>query len=165
MMKDLLDILIFAATLGSGLVAGIFFAFSAFVMRALARIPQEQGIAAMQAINVTVLNPQFLGAFFGTGVACLSIAFLAWGDAAGAQRACLFAACALYLFGSILVTIVGNVPLNDQLAAVGIGNAEATPLWSHYLSRWTLWNHVRTAASLAAAGLFAISLWGGPGSN
>lgn len=164
-MKDVLDILTFVAILGSGLVAGIFFTFSTFVMRALARIPQEQGIAAMQAINITVLNPWFFGAFFGTGVVCLPIVFLAWGNAAGSQRAYLFAACALYLLGCILVTIVGNVPLNDQLAAVEAGSAEATPLWNHYLSRWILWNHVRTVASLAAAGLFAISLWGSPGST
>ena len=161
-MKDFLDILIFAGVLGSGLVAEIFFAFSTFVMRALGQIPQEQGIAAMQAINVTVLNPWFFSAFFGTGVVFLPIAFLAWGSTAGSQKTCLLAACALYLLGCILVTMVGNVPLNDQLAALGIDSAEAQPLWGHYLSQWTLWNHVRTAASLVAAGLFAVSLWGGP---
>ena len=157
-MKDFLDILIFAGVLGSGLVAGIFFAFSTFVMRALGQIPQEQGIAAMQEINVTVLNPWFFGAFFGTGVVCLPIAVLAWGSTAGAQQTYLLAACALYLVGSILVTMVGNVPLNNQLAAVGIDSAAAQAVWSHYLSRWALWNHVRTAASLVAAGLFAMAL-------
>lgn len=157
-MKDLLDILIFAGLLGSGLAAGIFFAFSTFVMRALGQIPPEQGIAAMRAINVTVLNPWFFGAFFGTGVVCLPIAVLAWGSTAGSQQTYLLAACALYLVGSILVTVVGNVPLNNKLAAVGIESADSQALWSHYLSRWTLWNHVRTAASLATAGLFALAL-------
>ncbi len=52
-MKELMDILIFAAVLGSGLVAGIFFAFSSFVMRALGQLRENQGIAAMKAINVT----------------------------------------------------------------------------------------------------------------
>ena len=160
-MNDFLDILIFAGVLGSGLVAGIFFAFSTFVMRALGQLPQAQGIAAMQAINVTVLNPWFLGAFLGTGAVCLPVAILAVGSAAGTQRACLLAACALYLFGTILVTMLGNVPLNNQLAALGRDSTEAQALWSHYLSRWTFWNHVRTAASLVAAGLFAVSLWGG----
>ncbi len=54
MMNDLVDILTFAAVLGSGLVAGIFFAFSTFVMRALGQLPQDQGIAAMKSINITV---------------------------------------------------------------------------------------------------------------
>jgi len=164
-MKELLDILTFAGVLGAGLVAGIFFAFSTFVMRALRQIPQEQGIAAMKAINVTVLNPWFFGAFFGTGVVSFAIAFLAWGNASGSQQACLLGACALYLLGCILVTMAGNVPLNDQLAAVGIESAEAKPLWRRYLSHWTLWNHLRSAASLGAAGLFAISLWGGMSGN
>ncbi len=52
----------FAATtalLGSALVGGVFFAFSSFVMKALARVPSPEGIAAMQSINVVVINPSF----------------------------------------------------------------------------------------------------------
>ena len=101
-MKEHMHTLIFAAVLGSGLVAGIFFAFSTFVMRALGRLPQSQGISAMQAINVTVINPWFFLAFFGTGAVCLAIAFLALGSAAAAQR--LLAGCALYLVGCLGVT-------------------------------------------------------------
>ncbi len=157
-MSDLLDILTVAAVLGSGLVAGIFFAFSTFVMRALGRLPQDQGMAAMKAINITVLNPWFFLVFFGTGAVCLAVAFLASGSAAGMQRASLLAACALYLVGCLLVTVAFNVPLNDRLASVEPNSAGAGVFWGHYLSRWTLWNHVRTAASLAAAGLFAVSL-------
>lgn len=52
------------AALGSGLVAGAFFAFFAFVIKALSRLPPGEGIAAMQSINVAVLNPWFLAAFF-----------------------------------------------------------------------------------------------------
>jgi uncharacterized membrane protein len=47
------------ALLGSALIGGIFFAFSSFVMKALARVPSPEGIAAMQSINVVVLNPSF----------------------------------------------------------------------------------------------------------
>ncbi|HVG38357.1 MAG TPA: hypothetical protein VM870_03655, partial [Pyrinomonadaceae bacterium] len=64
---------IFAA-LGCGLIAGIFFAFSSFVMSALARLPSAQGMAAMQAINITVINPLFMTAFLGTGAACVVLA-------------------------------------------------------------------------------------------
>jgi uncharacterized membrane protein len=51
MLDGLLFVLTLFAALGCGLVAGVFFAFSTFVMKALARLPAEQGIAAMQAIN------------------------------------------------------------------------------------------------------------------
>ena len=160
-MKELLDILTFAAVLGSGLVAGIFFAFSTFVMRAFGQLPQDQGMAAMKAINVTVLNPWFFLAFFGTGAVCLAVAFLAFGSAGGTHRAYLLAACALYLLGCLLVTVAFNVPLNNRLASAERDSMGTEALWAHYLSRWTLWNHVRTAASLAAAGLFAMALRGG----
>lgn len=159
-MKDLLDVLTWAGVLGSGLVAGIFFAFSTFVMRALARLPHEQGIAAMQAINVTVLNRWFFGAFFGTAAVSVAVAILAMGDAAGTHGTWLLFACALYLFGCTLVTILGNVPLNDQLAATAADGAAAATVWARYLVRWTMWNHIRTGASLAAAGLFAMALHG-----
>ncbi len=156
-MKELMDILTFAALLGSGLVAGIFFAFSTFVMRALGQLPQNQGIAAMKAINVTVLNPWFFLAFFGTGAVCLPVAFLALGSAAG-TRAYLLGGCALYVLGCLLVTVAFNVPLNNRLASADPDSADAHALWANYLSRWTLWNHVRTAASLAAAGFFVMAL-------
>ena len=157
-MKELMDILTFAAVLGSALVAGIFFAFSTFVMRALGQLPQNQGIAAMQAINVTVLNPWFFLAFFETGAVCLPVAWLALRNVAGMHRAYLLAGCALYLFGCLLVTVAFNVPLNNRLASADPDSPGAEALWANYLSRWILWNHVRTAASFAAAGLFAMAL-------
>jgi uncharacterized membrane protein len=70
-MEALLPALTVLAALGAGLVAGIFFAFSTFIMAALARLPAEGGIAAMQSINVAVLNPLFFLAFFGTAAIAL----------------------------------------------------------------------------------------------
>ncbi|HVF15423.1 MAG TPA: hypothetical protein VNA21_00875 [Steroidobacteraceae bacterium] len=70
----LLSIATIAATLGAGTIAGVFFASSTFIMRALKRLPAAQGIAAMQHINVTVLNPWFLSVFVGT--ACCALAWL-----------------------------------------------------------------------------------------
>ena len=71
----MVDKLIFGLTLvsalGCGLIAGAFFAFSTFVMNALAKLPPSQGIAAMQSINIAVINPMFMTALFGTGAACL----------------------------------------------------------------------------------------------
>ena len=67
----LLVALTLVSALGCGLVAGVFFAFSAFVMKALSRLSPRYGIVAMQSINVAVLNPWFLGTFLGTAAACL----------------------------------------------------------------------------------------------
>src|SRR5215468_4288685 len=157
-MKDLISILTFVAALGCGLVAGIFFAFSNFVTKALARVPPAQGAAAMQSINVVVLNKWFLVVFFGTAVCCLALAItsLVLWQKAGAGY--LLVGSLLYLIGTILVTIVCNVPLNDALAAIDPSSAEAGRVWTNYLQRWTAWNHVRTGAALAAAMLFTVGL-------
>jgi uncharacterized protein (TIGR02246 family) len=157
-MSDLKSILIVVSALGSGLVGGIFFAFSNFVMKALARVPPAQGVAAMQSINVVVLNRWFFAVFFGTAVCCLALAissFVRW-QKPGAGY--LLAGSLLYLIGTILVTIACNVPLNDALAAVDPSNADAGRVWTNYLKNWTAWNHVRTIAALAAAALFIVGL-------
>jgi uncharacterized membrane protein len=158
MIDNLHSMLILITALGCGLVAGVFFAFSSFVMNALARLTPAQGIAAMQSINVTVINPLFLGVFVGTAAACLllSISTLFRWHRPGAVY--LLAGCLLYIVGSFLVTLVFNVPRNDALAAVDPGSAEGAKVWAGYLSSWTAWNHVRTVAALAAAASITIAL-------
>jgi uncharacterized membrane protein len=148
-----------AAALGSGLIAGFLFAFSICIMRALRRLPPDNGIAAMQSINVVVLNPWFLSAFFGTAAACLVLgiaAVLNWG-APGTIY--LLAGSLFYLVGSIFVTLAFNVPLNNTLAVAEPNSAEGAELWARYLASWTAWNHVRTVASLAAAALFTVAVY------
>jgi uncharacterized membrane protein len=146
------------STLGSGLVAGFFFAFSTTVMNALGKLPAPQGIAAMQTINVVVMNPWFLSVFVGTALACVCsiVAALARWQRPGAGYA-LFGAV-LYLVGTFLVTMLFNVPRNEALATLDPHSAEGAALWAEYLTSWTLWNHVRTAAALAAAALLSVTL-------
>jgi len=158
----MIDKLHFALTLlsalGCGLIAGVFFAFSSFVMNALARLPAAQGIAAMQSINVTAPNPLFMTAFLGTAAACVILAVSSLLRRHEPGAAYLLAGSLLYLVGVILVTMVFNVPRNDALAAVAPASDEGASLWTNYLVSWTAWNHVRTAASLAAAALLTIAL-------
>ncbi len=149
--------LILLATVGSGLSGGIFFAFSTFVMQALAQLPSAQGIAAMQAINITVINPWFMLAFFAPGVAgiLLSVSLLfQWQQSIALY---LLTASLVYLIGTIGTTVFGNIPLNDALAVVTPASVEGSNLWSRYLTNWTFWNHLRTAAAVFAATLFAIA--------
>jgi uncharacterized membrane protein len=154
--------LIFAATLlaalGCGLIAGVFFAFSAFVMKALARLPAPHGIAAMQSINVVVLNPVFLGAFLGTAALCVGLAISAFATGLDRAALCRILGSALYIVGTVGVTRACNIPRNDALAAVDPASAEGARVWATYLREWTNWNHVRTVAGLAAAAAFAIAL-------
>ena len=139
-------------------MAGVFFAFSTFVMKALARLPPGEGTSAMQSINVIVLNPWFMTAFFGTAAACvlaLVSSLLRWHEPGSAY---LLVGSVLYLVGTLLVTIAFNVPRNEALAAVAPTDPNGARLWAGYVASWTAWNHVRTAAALAAAASFSIAL-------
>lgn len=157
-LDGLLPYLTVGAAVGCGLIAGVFFAFSAFVMPALARLPAPRGIAAMQSINVAAITPSFMSALFGTGVACglLAVSSLASWRRPGAGYILL--GSLLYVGGSLFVTMAFNVPRNNALAAVDAGSAEGAAVWSSYLASWTAWNHVRTAAALAAAVLLTVAL-------
>ncbi|MDK1375023.1 MULTISPECIES: anthrone oxygenase family protein [unclassified Sinorhizobium] len=153
-MVALIPALAFAAVIGSGLMAGLFFIFSVCIMQALSRLPPEQGIAAMNAINEVIQNPIFLSTFMGT--ALVGLILVASAFFSGGQGSWLLAAGGLaYVVGALLVTIVFNVPLNDALAAAS-GEA-AQEIWQkRYLTDWVWWNHVRTFASIAALALFVL---------
>ena len=150
--------LTFLALLGSGLMAGLFFAFSTSVMAALARLPTGDGAAAMNAINVVILNPVFLGVFMGTALICAVLAvkaLLGWSQPGAAW---LLAGSLCYLVGIFAVTVVFNVPLNDALAAVDPASAEGGAAWSRYLAQWVPWNHVRAVAGTASLACMAMAL-------
>ncbi|MFP2926480.1 DUF1772 domain-containing protein [Pyxidicoccus sp. 3LG] len=153
-----LHVLTFLSALGAGLMAGLFFAFSAFIMNALARLPPAQGILAMQSINVTILRPSFLAVFLGTAVASLVLAVSALLSWERPEARYLVVGSALYLLGIIGVTGAFNVPRNDALAALDPASAEAAGQWARYVSTWTAWNHVRTAAALGASAAFILAL-------
>jgi uncharacterized membrane protein len=157
-LDQLLVLLTIVAALGAALIAGVFYAFSTFVIKALGRLPADDAIAAMQSINVTVINPLFLGVFLETAaVSALAVvaALTRWQRPGAAY---LLAGGILYVAGTFLVTIVFNVPLNNSLAQLASGDPDAARHWAAYASRWTTWNHVRTAAALAAAASFTIAL-------
>lgn len=146
------------AALGAGLMAGVFFAFSNFVMPALARLPAAQGVQAMQALNVVVLNRAFLSVFAGTGLACSWLFVLA--VRAPSEPASIFRMIGgiAYLSGVVLVTGTCNVPLNEALMRLSASTAEAEQAWPAYVARWCMWNHVRTLAALGAVAAFILAM-------
>ena len=157
-MSRLVQYLTFATALGCGLSAGVFFAFSSFVMPALDRLAPAQSIRAMNSINKLALTPVFMTALIGTAVACgvLGVwALVSWGER---PAVLVLAGSALYLVGAIGVTRAANVPLNDALMTVDPDAAGAAGRWSAYLGDWTAWNHARAVCTLAASGLLIAAL-------
>jgi uncharacterized membrane protein len=158
MMNSFLFVLTLLAALGCAMMAGVFLAFSAFVMKALARLPAQQGIGAMQAINVAAVTFAFMAALFGTAAACLGLlvwAVISWGEP---PATLVFSAGVLYLVGAIGVTMARNVPLNNRLAKLHPQSTNAAGYWDEYVTKWTGWNHVRTVAALVAAALLTVAL-------
>ena len=156
---DIIFLLTFIAVLGCGLIAGIFYAFSTFIMQALAKMSPPKGIEAMQNINVTVLTPWFLGVFMGTAVICLVLAvstYWTWGQPG---TYFLLTGSLLYFIGTFLFTVFFNVPMNNALEKMDTESSDASGYWTDtYLNKWTFWNHVRTAAALLGAVILIIAL-------
>lgn len=151
-------VLVLLTALGCGLVAGVFFAFSTSVMRTFAALPPAQGIAAMQKLNVLIINPLFLAAFVGTAGLCVVVAVVTlvlWPDRGTVE---LLLGCGLYLCGSFGVTVAANIPRNEALAKLDPeADASAEP-WAEFIRGWTAWNHVRAGASLAACAALVLAL-------
>ncbi|GHD97647.1 anthrone oxygenase family protein [Streptomyces alanosinicus] len=151
-------VLIVVGIVGTGLMAGVFCAFSTFVMRGLATLPPAQGVAAMNAINGAAVRPAFMTVFTGSAVLSAMIAvvtFVVWPDEGKLE---LLLGSALYLFGAFGLTVVANVPRNDRLARLTPGAPEATVYWPAYVREWTFWNHLRGVAAATAALIYVLAL-------
>jgi uncharacterized membrane protein len=146
-----------AAALTTGLMAGVFFAFTTSVMPGLGRTDDRTFVEAMQRINVAILNPWFLVGFVGAMVFTVLAAAL---HVPGEARAVLpWAIAAVVLYGATFV-ITGriNVPLNETLVRAGDpgGIPDLAALRQAFETPWVRWNVVRT---LTSTGAFGSLLW------
>ncbi|MFI6090810.1 DUF1772 domain-containing protein [Streptomyces sp. NPDC051218] len=156
-MKHLQTGVLLAATLSTGLMAGLFAAFSYAVMPGLARSSDRTLVEAMQGINKAILNPVFMLLFMGAIPLIGLTVFLAWRGHGRPALPWLIAALVLYLV-AFMVTSGVNVPLNDQLAGAGdparIGHLAAVR--ADFENKWVLWNIIRALLHTAA---FACLAW------
>jgi uncharacterized membrane protein len=151
MTGDLIIAATVAAVVGCALVAGLLFAFSTSVMPALARRPAAEGIAVMQTINSTILNPLFGLVFGGTMVLCLALAVTAPFTTDESHATLRGIGGAVYVIGVFVETMVVNVPMNNALDAVDPASDEGAVYWRTFLRRWTAWNHLRALAGTTAS--------------
>ena len=156
-MAVLLTVLVLLSLLGSGLMAGLFFAFSVAIMPALGTEPGPAAMAAMQRINVVIVRPLFLAVFVGTALVSLAASLVSLLDA-GAATTWTLIGTASYLVTSIGLTAGYHVPRNNRLVAGDPTTSEGLALWETYLREWTRWNHLRAAGCLLATASFAIAL-------
>ena len=157
-MSDGLLALTVLTALGCGVVAGVFFAFSTFVMKALGDLPPAAGITAMQAINAAAIPSTFFFTGFATMLGCVALAIWAVVEWREPFAPYLLAGSALYVAGSMVVTAAFNLPRNDALATVDPQGGEAAERWTRYRAGWTFWNHVRAGGALAASAVLLAAI-------
>lgn len=154
-MTNLLELTIFGGTaVGMALVSGVFLAFSDFVMRSLRRASPTVGIEAMQLINREVYGSAFLVALLGLVPVSGVLAVYAVLRIEGLASGWFVTGAAIYGIGVVLVTMLGNVPMNRRLDLMAAEAVETRDYWQHYARRWTRLNHLRTLASALAAAAF-----------
>jgi uncharacterized membrane protein len=157
-MSGAVAVLVLVAAIGAACNGGALYAFSAFVMPALDRLPAAQGVAAMQSINVTAVRPPFMFAFAGTAVLSVALIVVALTSLDESFAPWLLVGAVLYLVGVFGLTMAYNVPRNDALAALVPNAPETAQAWKTYLAEWTTANHVRAAAGLASAAALVIAM-------
>lgn len=148
------------AGISAALVGGVFQSFSDFIMRGLLNAAPAGGIDSMQQLNKTVIRSVFLTTWFLLVPVSIAMAAYAGFTLDGNERRLIIAGAVIYFVGVFLVTVAANVPMNEKLARMPAGSAEAEGYWTHYGRVWTRWNTVRTVASIAAAGCFLFAAMG-----
>jgi uncharacterized membrane protein len=157
-MEAMMRVLFLPALLLNGAIFGFFYAWVCSTMWGLDTLTPEVAIRAMQGMNGSVRNAVFAPAFFATGPVLWVAAALAL--ALGARRAAGWLALAglVYVGGAMVPTLLVNVPMNEALALVDPGHADAAEVWQAYSARWQVWNVARTVASGVALALTGLGL-------
>ncbi|MEL6416283.1 MAG: anthrone oxygenase family protein [Pseudomonadota bacterium] len=140
--------------LWSAIIGGVFSAFSEFIMAALRRTAPEAGIEAMQQINQTVIKTQFVAGILL--IAFFSVAFAVYAVFAfdGLAQVAVILAPLVYIPSVFLMTLAGNVPMNNKLERLSHTSSEAKAYWREYGRVWTRLNHPRSIGSVITAAVY-----------
>ena len=161
MSAGLWSVSVTAASLGSGVVGGVLYGFSAFVMRGLDATRPGTAVAAMQEINRAAPRAPLTVPLLGTALLCVLLAVRAASDVRGGDDSTpawwVLAGCALYLV-AFVITGAYHVPRNDALMSVDAAGADAAAAWRDYAGAWVRMNHVRAAAAIASSASFMVAL-------
>lgn len=143
------NFILLLAVLATALIAGLYYSYSCSVNPGLAKLPDTEYVSAMQSINLAIQNPVFFASFFG---ALLLLPLAAWQQfQAGDKTRCylLLAAAVIYAFGSMAVTVFGNVPLNNALAGLARTKALPADIHSARLAFEKPWNNLHAIRTIA----------------
>ena len=145
----------------AGAIFGFFYAWVCSTMWGLDQADPRVAIAAMQAMNASVRNAVFAPAFFATPWVLIAAGLMAWGTGRGTAALVFMLAGLVYLAGGQILTIMVNVPMNEELAKVAVpeDRAAAEAIWQAYSPRWQTYNQARTIASGISLALAGWGMW------
>lgn len=141
----------------SGLMAGLYFAFSVVIMKSLAELPALDGAKAMNKINDVILNTVFMPLFFGSTLWFAGLIVWSFADWQEGRSMIEVSAAVIYIIGMFLVTAFGNVPLNNKLQQSEENEQILILAWEEYLHKWTRLNHLRTLSCIASCAVLILA--------
>ena len=146
-----------AASVGAAVNAGVFLAFSAFVMPAVRELPAAQGIEAMQALNRTAVAP-FMLVGFGTAVLCVVVIVQGVSMWRTARGRWMLGGAVVYVIAAIMITFAANVPISYTIDTLNPSSPDVAARWADLYTQWVWSNHLRALGSIGAAIALAIGL-------
>ena len=153
------SIIVFGSVILTGLSAGLFYAWAVSVIPGTQRITDSTYLETMQAINRAILNPAFFLVFFGS-IIFLSIGSIYQFNTSNTAFWLMLMASIIYLIGTVGVTGLGNVPLNDQLEVLKLPELSSTKLAqfrNYYEANWNRLHWIRTIFAVVSFVLAVLS--------
>ena len=154
------NILLLTTAVAAALIAGLFYAWTCSVIPGLARLSNVEFVRAMQSFNISIQNPLFFATFIGTALLLPVCSYVHFGQPVSIRFWLLLISTIVYLTGVLGVTIFGNIPLNDALAAFQVDSsttAEIAGARAQFEMPWKGLNTIRTIASTLSVTLVILA--------
>lgn len=142
----------------TGLMAGLYFAFSIVIMKSLNQLPSLHAAQAMNKINDEIVNTVFLPLFFCSTLWYAGLIIWTIANWQSGYSGLVVSAGLLYIIGMFFVTAFGNVPLNNRLKESASSDVCLSQYWDEYKSHWTRLNHIRSLSCIASCTVLTIAL-------
>lgn len=149
-IKPMHTTILIITAMTTGLIAGLFYAYSCSVNAGLGRLPDAQYIAAMQSINEAIINPLFMSTFMGTLLLLPACTFIHYSSPPTSRFYWLLLALVIYTVGVFGITIAGNVPLNNALAKADLNMLSPEKIRAQRELFEGPWNKLHRIRSIAA---------------
>lgn len=157
---DTPELVLVAAIITNGLLAGLFFVFTCAVAPGYRRIDDHSYVQGFRAINTAILNGWFLSVFAVAPLSAIASVALASHDGGGTRLISLLIG-SICSIATVVITVVASVPLNNDLERSATDSEhQRRDARGRFEARWNRWNLARTLASTAALASLTVAAVG-----